>query len=121
MNKLTQFILALVGTILVPLAITSLSVASNYGNMQEALESVKDNGKTAISQNAIIMQHITDIKLTNATQAQQLVTLERSQQAFMAAQTEKLERFVRVETELKNVKETIRQTNIAHRKLVGQL
>jgi predicted nuclease with TOPRIM domain len=107
-NRLTQFILAVVGTILIPLAISSLSVASNYGTMQEALESVKEDGRTAITQNAIIMENISDIKTTNATQAQQLATLERTQNAILEIQRDKFEGFVKVETQLEAVKEHIR-------------
>ncbi|ALP47457.1 hypothetical protein phiST2_0163 [Vibrio phage phi-ST2] len=106
MSKIAQVLLAIIGTILIPLAITSMSVATNYGGMQEALQVVQEQGKTAVAQNAMIMQEITDIKLTNATQAQQLISLEGSQALLVKKQDEVLVNYGRLESEVRALRNT---------------
>ncbi len=101
MSKAAQLLLAVIGTILIPLAITSMSVATNYGSMQEALQVVQEQGKTAVEQNAKIMQEMTDIKLTNATQAQQLIGLEGAQAIIVKKQDEMLVKYGSIESEVK--------------------
>ncbi|AAQ64367.1 conserved domain protein [Vibrio phage KVP40] len=101
MSKMAQFLLAVIGTILIPLAITSMSVATNYGSMQEALQVVQEQGKTAVAQNAKIMQEITDIKLTNATQAQQLIGLEGAQALIVKKQDQVLVNYGSLESEVR--------------------
>lgn len=101
MSKAAQLLLAVIGTILIPLAITSMSVATNYGSMQEALQVVQEQGKTAVEQNAKIMQEMTDIKLTNATQAQQLIGLEGAQAIIVKKQYEMLVKYGSIESEVK--------------------
>ncbi|AUR86033.1 TMhelix containing protein [Vibrio phage 1.081.O._10N.286.52.C2] len=100
MTKLWQIALAVVGTILIPLAISSMSVATNYGGMREALQVVQEQGKSVVEQNTMIMQEITAIKLTGATQAQQLISLEGSNSLMVMKQDEMLKQYGRLEANL---------------------
>lgn len=109
MSKMAQILLAIIGTILIPLAITSMSVATNYGGMQEALLVVQEQGKTAVAQNTKIMHEITNIKLTNATQAQQLIGLEGSQALVAKKQDQMLVNYGRVESEVRALRDTSEQ------------
>ncbi|CAM0017797.1 hypothetical protein MYOV011v1_p0269 [Vibrio phage 6E35.1a] len=106
MTKFWQVALAVVGTILIPLSISSLSVATQYGGMQEALEIVQAQGETNIKQYDAIMKEITDIKLTDATQAQQLISLEGQQSLIVKKQDEMLVQYGRLGSSVESLRAT---------------
>lgn len=104
MTKFWQFALAVVGTILIPLSVSSLSVATQYGGMQEALMVVKKQGETTIEQNNAIMKEITDIKLSDATQAQQLISLEGQTTLIADRQSQLMVSNSKLETSLESLR-----------------
>ena len=74
--------------------------------MREALQVVQTQGETIIQQNGDIKKEITDIKLTDATQAQQLISLEGQQSVIVKKQDEMLIQYARLETSVESLRDT---------------
>ncbi|CAM0063311.1 hypothetical protein VPHF86_0273 [Vibrio phage F86] len=121
MTKFWQGVLAIVGTILIPLSISSLSVATSYGGMQEALVVLQDQGATTIELNTKIVQEIGDIKLTNATQAQQLISLEGQQAAIGHKQDQLLASYGKLETSVESLRVTTTAADVSLRANIATL